>query len=149
MSCATYKPIDLPMDYNTCIRMIFFLVQHIETLKSEGHGVLSIHVSEVLENADGDFILKPKEDYLKCDPDGYLFLDRPFTFEDAYMAPELKTIAQLPVKLYYTCALYSLQYLALTVLQQSEISSLYPTKLYYVLERTSVSKAEDRFFLFV
>ena len=149
MSCATYKPVDIPTDYNTCIRMIFFLVQHIETLKLEGRGVLSIHVSEVLENEDGDFILNPKEDYLKCDSDGYLFLDRPFTFEDTYMAPELKTITQLPAKLYYTCALYSLKSLALSVLQQSNLSSLYPTKLYYVLERTSVSKAEDRLFLFV
>jgi len=149
MSCASYKPIDIPMDYNTCIRMIFFIAQQIETLKIEGRGVLSIHVSEVLENADGDFILKPKEDYLKCDLDGYLFLDRPFAYDDAYMAPELKTISQLPAKLYYTCALYSLQSLALSVLQQISISSLYPTKLYYILERITVSKAEDRLFLFV
>lgn len=149
MSCATYKPIHIPMDYNTCIRMVFFLVQQIETLKQQGRGVLSIHVSEVLENADKDFILKPKEDYLKCDPDGYLFLDRPFTYDDTYMAPELKNIVQLPANLYYTCALYSLQSLVLTVLQQTTISSLYPTKLYYVLERITAIKAKDRLFLFV
>lgn len=137
------------MDYNTCFRMIFLIAQQIETLKLEGRGVLSIHVSEVLENVEGDFILKPKEDYLKCDTEGYLFLDRTFTFDVAHMAPELKTITQLPVKLYYTCALYSLQSLALTVLQQSEFSSIYPTKLYYLLERTSVSKAEDRLCIFV
>lgn len=149
MSCVTYKPIDIPMDYNTCIRMVFFLVQQIEILKKQGRGVLSIHVSEVFENTDKDFILKPKEDYLKCDPDGFLFLDRPFTYDDTYMAPELKNIVHLPAKTYYTCALYSLQSLVLNVLQQSVISSLYPTKLYYVLERITTIKAEDRFFLFV
>ena len=138
------------MDYNRCVRMIFFIVQRIESLKLEGRGVLSVDVSDVLENEDGDFILQPKDEtYLKCDSEGYLFLDRPFVYEEAYMAPELKTVTQLPTKLYYTCALYSLKSLALTVLQQTNLSALYPTKLYYVLERTSVSKAEDRLFLFV
>ena len=62
MSCVTYKPLNLPMDYNRCVRMIFFIVQRIESLKLEGRWVLSVDVSDVLENEDGDFILQPKDE---------------------------------------------------------------------------------------
>ena len=137
------------LDYNECTRLILDIGGQIEILKENGFGLLCITPDDISITRDGSYILTPVENPLSCDEDGMLSIERPFTYNENTMAPELKDIDTLPSKAFYTSVYYSLKYVAFKMLGIDSLKKLYPSKLFYLLERCSVDDPKDRIFIFV
>ena len=137
------------LDYNECTRLILDIGGQIEILKENGLGLLCITPDDISITRDGSYILTPVENPLSCDEDGMLSIERPFTYNEHTMAPELKDIDTLPSKAFYTSVYYSLKYVAFKMLGIDSLKKLYPSKLFYLLERCSVDDPKDRIFIFV
>lgn len=136
--------------YDQCVRMILDIGAQIERLKENGYGLLNIGLGQVFKTSSGAFILSNKSDlYYKCTKTGMLDITRPFKKEDS-MSPEALAIDSLPSEVSYTTAYYSLGNLACDVLGiDRDISSLKPTKLYFLLERCMQEEPASRVFLFI
>lgn len=137
------------LEYHECTRMLLDIGSQIEILKENGWGVLYLSVRDISIANDGTYIITPTMELFSCDEKGMILLDRPFTYHKTYMAPELKDITTLPSKVYYTCVYFSLKQLALDVLGIDTISRIYPTKLYFLIERCSEEDPKERIFLFI
>lgn len=137
------------LEYHECTRMLLDIGSQIEILKENGWGVLYLSVRDISIANDGTYIITPTMELFSCDEKGMILLDRPFTYHKTYMAPELKDITTLPSKVYYTCVYFSLKQLALDVLGIDTISRIYPTKLYFLIERCSEEDPKERFFIFI
>lgn len=137
------------LEYHECTRMLLDIGSQIEILKENGWGVLYLSVRDISIANDGTYIITPTMELFSCDEKGMILLDRPFTYHKTYMAPELKDISTLPSKVYYTCVYFSLKQLALDVLGIDTISRIYPTKLYFLIERCSEEDPKERIFLFI
>lgn len=137
------------LEYHECTRMLLDIGSQIEILKENGWGVLYLSVRDISIANDGTYIITPTMELFSCDEKGMILLDRPFTYHKTYMAPELKDISTLPSKVYYTCVYFSLKQLALDVLGIDTISRIYPTKLYFLIERCSEEDPKERFFIFI
>jgi hypothetical protein len=140
---------DTKLKYHECVRMMLDLGSQIETLKEHGWGLLYIDRQDITVTVDGSYILTPVEDLFSCDDRGRILIDRPFTYEETKMAPELKDITTLPSHVYYTCIYYSLKQLMLNVMGLDSIRQLYPTKLYFLMERCGELNPSDRIFVFI
>ena len=137
------------LDYQQCTRMILDIGGQIEALRENGFGLLYISSDDITITSDGSYILTPTEDPLTCDEAGMLLIDRPFVYNKEMMAPELKRIRVLPSKVFYSSAYYSLKSLVLKVMGLDNLKSLFPTKLFYLIERCSHDDPKNRFFIFV
>ena len=137
------------LNYQQCTRMILDIGGQIEALRENGFGLLHLSSDDVTITSDGSYILTPLEDPSPCDEAGMLLIDRPFVYNKATMAPELKRIRVLPSRVFYTSAYYSLKPLVLKVLGVDDLQSLFPTKLFYLIERCSHDDPKNRFFIFV
>lgn len=137
------------LDYTQCSRMILDIGSQIESLRENGLGLLYISSDDITVTSDGSYILTPLDNPFTCDERGMLLIDRPFTYNKDTMAPELKDINTLPSKVFYTSVYYSLKNLVLKVIGIDSLKNLFPTKLYYLIERCSVVEPKDRIFIFV
>ena len=137
------------LDYQQCTRMILDIGGQIEALRENGFGLLYISSDDITITSDGSYILTPVEDPVSCDDTGMLLIDRPYVYNKTSMAPELKGIHVLPSKVFYTSVYYSLKPLVLKVMGLDELQSLFPTKLFYLIERCSHDNPKNRFFIFV
>ena len=137
------------LDYRQCTRMILDIGGQIEALRENGFGLLYLSSDDITITSDGSYILTPIEDPVSCDETGMLLIDRPFVYNKDTMAPELKRIRVLPSNVFYTSAYYSLAPLVLKVMGLDNLQSLFPTKLFYLIERCSHDDPKNRFFIFV
>ena len=137
------------LNYSQCTRMILDIGSQLESLRENGLGLLYLTTDDITITSDGSYLLTPLEDPLLCDETGLVLIDRPFTYNETTMAPELNHINTLPAKVYYTCVYYSLKHIVLHMLGIDSIRKLYPTKLFYLIERCSVIEPKERFFIFV
>lgn len=137
------------LDYTQCTRMILDIGGQIEALRENGFGLLYLSVDDITITRDGSYLLTPLEDPVSCDENGILLIDRPFIYNKDTMAPELKRIHALPSKVFYTSVYYSLKSIVLKVMGIDDIQSLFPTKLFYLIERCSVDDPKNRIFIFV
>lgn len=137
------------LEYHDCTRMILDIGSQIEILRENGWGVLYISAKDITVTSDGSYMLTPMTDLFSCDEKGMILIDRPFKYDETYMAPELKPIDTLPSKVYYTSAYFSLKSLVLKVLGIDTLFRIYPTKLYFLIERCSCEDPQDRIFLFI
>lgn len=137
------------LEYHECTRMLLDIGSQIETLKENGLGLLYISTRDISIAADGTYIVTPTTELFSCDENGMILIDRPYTYNNTYMAPELKDISTLPSKVYYTSVYFSLKQMTLDVLGIDTISRIYPTKLYFLIERCSAEDPKERLFLFI
>lgn len=137
------------LNYNECTRLILDIGGQLESLRENGLGLLYLTADDITITSDGSYLLTPSENPLSCDKSGMLLIDTPFTYNEDTMAPELKEIDTLPSKVYYTSVYYSLKPLVLKLIGIERVKKLYPTKLYYLIERCSVDDPKNRFFIFV
>lgn len=137
------------LEYHECTRMILDIGSQIETLRLNGWGLLYISAKDITITTDGSYLLTPEMDLFSCDEDGMILIDRPFTYDKTYMAPELKSITTLPSKVSYTSVYFSLKPLVLEVLGVDTLARIYPTKLFFLIERCSADDPKERRFLFI
>ena len=137
------------LDYQQCTRMILDIGGQIESLRENGFGLIYLSADDITVTSDGSYILTPIEDPLSCDKNGMLLIDMPFTYNKDTMAPELEQIRALPSKVFYTSVYYSLKSLVLKVMGLDDLQALFPTKLFYLIERSSDNDPKHRFFIFV
>lgn len=137
------------LNYGECTRMILDIGGQIESLRENGLGILYLTTDDITATSDGSYVLTPSENPLSCDERGMLLIDRPFIYNEDTMAPELKHINILPSNVYYTSVYYSLKTLVLKVLGIETIEKIYPTKLYYLIQRCLIDDPKNRIFIFV
>lgn len=133
--------------YETCVKMVLDVGKQIQTLNKQGYGVLYVTLDDITETKDG-FVLNSKHLY-SCDSSGYILIDAPFKINEPYMSPELKRVDTIPSNVYYTCVYYSFKQLVLDFLEEKDTNSLYPSKLFFLLERCIVNNPLDRVFLYI
>lgn len=137
------------IDYHECTKIILEIGAEIETLKEKGWALLCISREDISKTTEGSYILTPSMDLFSCDDNGMILIDRPYTYDGTYMAPELKYITTLPSKVYYTSVYFSLKQLTLDVLGVDTLTCIYPTKLYFLIERCSTEDPKERIFIFI
>jgi hypothetical protein len=137
------------LNYEQCTIMILDIGGQIEILRENGLGLLYLTPDDITITSDGSYLLTPLENPVSCDIDGMLSVERPFKYNALTMAPELQKINKLPSKVFYTCIYYSLKYIAIKMIGVDSLKKLYPTKLFYLLERCCVDEPKDRIFIFV
>jgi hypothetical protein len=133
--------------YETCVKMILDIGKQIQALNKQGYGVLYVTLDDITETKDG-FVLNSKHVY-SCDSRGYILIDAPFKRNEPYMAPELKSMHTIPSKVYHTCVYYSFKQLVLDFLEEKTPISIYPSKLFFLLERCTVNEPLNREFLYI
>ena len=136
------------LDYEECLRLLLDVGAQIELLKERGFGILSLDKNDIFQLSSGGFMINPDILSFRCDNNGMIRIDKPFDYSKG-MAPELQTIKQLPSTVSYNVAYFSLKQLTLDVMQLETLTQLEPTKMFYLLERCSKEKSEDRSFLFI
>lgn len=137
------------LEYHECTRMILDIGSQVETLRLNGWGLLYISAKDITITTDGSYLLTPEMDLFSCDEDGMILIDRPFTHDKTYMSPELKAVTTLPSKVLYTSVYFSLKPLVLEVLGVDTLARIYPTKLFFLIERCSADNPKERRFLFI
>jgi hypothetical protein len=137
------------LDYEQCTRMILDIGSQIEILRENGLGILYLSLEDITAMKDGSYLLTPKIDPFSCDEKGMILIDRPFIYNSKIMAPELKTINCLPSNVFYTSSYYSLKNIVVKSMKIDNIQNIYPSKLFFLIERCSDENPTNRVFLFV
>lgn len=145
----TARLTEASLDYEQCTRMILDIGSQLEILRENGLGLLHISLDDITVMKDGSYLLTPKIDPFSCDDQGSLMIDRPFIYNPTTMAPELKTITCLPSYVFYTCAYFSLKSIVIKAMTIVNIQNIYPSKLFFLIERCSDIDPRNRVFLFV
>lgn len=145
----TTKLLESSLDYEQCTRMILDIGGQIEILKENGLGLLYLNIEDITAMKDGSYLMTPKNDPFFCDDKGMLLIDRPFIYNSKSMAPELKMIHSLPHTIFYTCVYFSLKNIVVKAMKINNIQDIYPTKLFFLIERCSDDDPDNRVFLFV
>ena len=140
---------EISLDYEQCTRMILDIGRQLEILRENGLGILYLSLEDITAMKDGSYLLTPKIDPFSCDEQGMIMIDRPFIYNAANMSPELKTITCLPSYVFYTCAYFSLKNIVVKSMAIANIQNIYPSKLYFLIERCSDNDPRNRVFLFV
>jgi len=133
------------LSYNKTLRLLLDIGSQIEALKEAGYGIMHVTRDNIVEVTDG-YMLNIDMSFLSCDATGNIAITDSITFIEG-MAPELdsdiKTIS-------YTVAYFSLSSLAHKVLGISNAPiKLYPSKMFFLLERCANVDPEKRIFLLV
>ena len=128
------------LPYNECLRMVLDIGAQIEALKENGYGIFHLTSKDIVQTIDGSFMISNKENILQCDEHGIMPVPHAFKFIEG-MAPELNS---KPMTISYTAAYFSLRSIAC-----GDLKRLYPTKLYFLLERCSHDDPTKRVFIFI
>tara|TARA_B100001287_G_C22488105_1_gene437662 strand:+ start:76 stop:651 length:576 start_codon:yes stop_codon:yes gene_type:complete len=140
--------LDLDFDYNKCLRFALNIGTQINILKYLNYGIPVITINNILVSNDGTYILDTNKYIDRLDSNNNILLTTPF-LKNKDNPPELKNINKIPNNtIYYTAAYYSLAKLCLLLLN-TDLKSLYPTKLYFLLERCLRIDPRNRVFLYV
>ena len=139
--------LEMELDYDKCLRLALNIGTQINILKYLNLGIPVITIDDILISNDGTYILNTKKHIDSLDSNSNILLTVNFQKNDN-TPPELKKITKIPNTIYYTSAYYSLAKLCLSLLNK-DLKSLYPTKLYFLLERCLKIEPKNRVFLYV
>ena len=145
MSKLLNKCPNTPVDYQTALQISLQIGTQIKILADRGLCVPVVTPDKILLAKEGKYLLDPST-YIKLETGRKYELKSPSQEPDAYLSPELKD--QGVGTFSYTTSLYSFAISILTLID-SDLESLEPTKLFYLLKRCLHDNPSARLFLYV
>lgn len=140
--------INLPLNYSQALRMIFDLKIQIDALKKNNKAFIDINIDNIKLTGENTFIIDnfPQLYAIKNDK---ILISKPYS-KSKYIAPELNNVDKLPIKINESASYFCISKLILDILNiDNNIKRIYPTKLFYLLERILVENPEKRTFLYI
>ena len=142
------EPINLPLNYSQALRMILDLKIQIDALKENNKAFIDINIDNIKLTGENTFIIHDLPTLFSIE-NKKILISKPYQ-KTKYIAPELQTSAKLPIKIDESASYYCISKLVLDVLNiDNNIERIYPTKLFYLIERILVENPEKRTFLYI
>lgn len=140
------------LDYHTAQRLVVCLGLQLTTLTGLGYGLASIAFTDITVIDKDWYLLTNLSSAMPLIRNSQLRIIKPLGTK-GFLAPELKQITQLPAIVDQSCAFYSIALLCLAAMKLSDkpddIKLLFPSPLYFLLERCLLKNPEERVFLLV
>jgi len=142
--------------YNSILHIIYSLTKQISyLLKNESRCFHKLDISNILVIDDCKFIYLSYE-HLNDVKENKIIICRPISKTLGYLSPELKNAFSIPILVSYKTIFYSLASFILDNItpneetnEETKLSCIKDTKLYYFLKRSLYNEPEKRFLLYV
>lgn len=144
------------LEYHMAHRLAICLGNQLSALTELDYGLAFINLSDIVV-IDSDWFILTNFTHVMPLVDGSMIkIVSPLPssdFFDVLVAPELTSIKKLPIKVDQSCAFYNIGSLCLLAMglntTKPSMSTIYPSPLYFLIERCLVKEPNDRVFLHI
>ena len=138
-------------DYQKSLRLAICLGEQLTALAEVGYGITHIDPEDIMVINENWYLLTNFDNIAQLnDNKSTIKILSPIS-DSKFSAPEIKNIKTLPVEIDQSCSYYSVALLCLYVLgltqDSKDIQRLFPSSLFFLLERCLHKEPKERVFL--
>jgi len=140
-----------PLNYDLALRLMMNLGTQMLALLNNKYGVLFFSLKDITVVNNNTFLLTNISNIVIINEENMLVLNESIKM-NGFISPEMKMKMKmtLPFYTYYTASYYSAALLCIHCLKiDTEMNSIYNSKLYYLLRRCMEPVAKNRVFLYI
>ena len=140
------------LNYSKVLRFVICMGIQLTALTEINYGFTHINLDDIMVINEDWFLLTNFDNISLLNKDGKINITTPFSSQK-FTAPELKDIKTLPVDVDQSCSYYSIGMICLHLLgleyNNNNMEKLYPSPLYFFLERCLYENPEKRAYLLI
>lgn len=149
---STYFKKNGVFTYGKVLRFIICMGLQLTALTKNNCGFIHITMDDIVVIDDDWFLITNFDNISLLTKDGKINITTPFS-ANKFTAPELMDIKTLPIDVEQTCSYYSIAIICLSLFgfeyNKENMDKLYPTPVYFFIERCLYEEPEKRAFLLI
>ena len=149
---STYFKKNGVFTYGKVLRFIICMGLQLTALTKNNCGFIHITMDDIVVIDDDWFLITNFDNISLLTKDGKINITTPFS-ANKFTAPELRDIKTLPIDVEQTCSYYSIAIICLSLFgfeyNKDNMDKLYPSPVYFFIERCLYEEPEKRAFLLI